>query len=194
MENKFKFCLNTAFTFLEKSKFKVESLWYMRSHMYDVASFPGPAQLSIACSTGRAWEQGYMQCMIRGLLAWKYCSKPWLLLYWSWCWPFKRPITAGFQLSPRGFVCTCKRSQASTAGYPGMHNLIPEAQNDKLYVNSKTTTHLCHLSSHLLEKAFTHGQLQDVSLGWRQGFTQDPTNPVPLVSSIVVSCWSCMCA
>ena len=24
-----------------------------------LASFPGPAQLSVACSTGRAWEQGY---------------------------------------------------------------------------------------------------------------------------------------
>ena len=180
--------------FLKSQNSKLKSFGTCVATCIMVASFPGPAQLSVACSTGRAWEQGYMRCMIRGLLAWKYCSEHWLLLYWSWCWPFERPITAGFQLSPSGFVCTCKCSQASTVGYPGMHNLIPEAQNDKLYVNSKTTTHLRHLSSHLLEKAFTHGQLQDVSLGWRQGFTQDPTNPAPLVSSIVVSCWSCMCA
>ena len=25
---------------------------------------------------------------------------------------------------------TCKRSQASTAGHPGVHNLMPEAQNE----------------------------------------------------------------
>ena len=73
------------------------------------------------------------------------------LLYWSRCWPFKH----GFEYScsawiaayrgegawlfhpcektvARGFVRllrTCKCSQASTAGHPGVHTLIPEAQN-----------------------------------------------------------------
>ena len=44
--------------------------------------------------------------------------------------------------------------------------------------------------SPLLEEAFTHGQLQDVSPGCGQGFTWHPTSPLSLVSSVGVSCWS----
>lgn len=47
------------------------------------------------------------------------------------------------------------------------------------------------LMSHLPKKVFIHGQLQDASFGWGQGFTQHPTTPISLGRSVVVSCWSC---
>ena len=37
---------------------------------------------------------------------------------------------------------TCKRSQASTAGHPGMHNLMPKAHNKLHTKESKMTMHL----------------------------------------------------
>ena len=40
-------------------------------------------------------------------------------------------------------LCTCKCSQASTAGHLGMLNLMPDAHNNKLYTKErKMTTHL----------------------------------------------------
>ena len=44
--------------------------------------------------------------------------------------------------------------------------------------------------SHLLDEAFTHGQLQDASPGWGQRLTQHPTSLILLVRSVIVSLWS----
>ena len=36
---------------------------------------------------------------------------------------------------------TCKRSQSSTAGHLGMHNLMPEVQNERQTVRSQRNDH-----------------------------------------------------
>ena len=42
-------------------------------------------------------------------------------------------------------LCTCEHSQASAAGHTGMHNLMPEARNERETVHKehKTATHIC---------------------------------------------------
>lgn len=47
-------------------------------------------------------------------------------------------------------------------------------------------------TSHPMRKS--HDQLQDVSPGWEQRFTQHSISPIPLVRSVIVKCCSCMYA
>lgn len=51
---------------------------------------------------------------------------------------------------------------------------VAQSRNQTIYVT---------LTSHLLEKVFTYGQLQDAGTG--QGFTWHPTSSIPLVKSVV---------
>ena len=53
---------------------------------------------------------------------------------------------------------------------------MAQSRNQIMYVT---------LTSHLLEKVFTYGQLQDAGTGQGRGFTQHPTSSIPLVKSVV---------
>ena len=54
---------------------------------------------------------------------------------------------------------TCKHSQTSTAGYPGMQNLMPEAQNERKTVctqrNAKPPVHKKHKTTRAVLAMFT---------------------------------------
>ena len=53
---------------------------------------------------------------------------------------------------------------------------VAQSRNQTMYVT---------LTSHLLEKVFTYGQLQDAGTGQGQGFTRHPTSSTPLMRSVV---------
>ena len=80
---------------------------------------------------------------------------------------FSFKVLCSYKISNVARLCACQRACMHTPDYAEL-------------TQSRIQTIQVIPISPLLEKVFTHGQIQDVSPGWEQGFTWHPTSPISL--------------